>query len=468
LIGTIPSGFSACHKLRYFDVEKNALTGTIPSFISTSLENLTILKLNENKLTGQIPAIKSLGLKRLTLHSNILTGTIPAELSSLQELEIMSLHHNALQGTIPTEFEELKHLERVQFHNNLLEGIAPKIPFVGNDNFAYISDCGKISPLQCDSCTMCCDPNDADQKCRVDWDWNKILWGVSMLSVIVTVLLTLIFYIFIRKSSWHPSWLIDTSDPLEIYSEDSVYAFIFLSDYAAFSIQVAISAIQIWMYIAFIMASNANSLSTDWEFTIQCFGNSLECAKGKKIDVGWVHLGVLTMLHLGVDTIYGLRQMRKAIHLSDTILFVSGARLVCLSGVALTTSVLYNAALAETNTQMIVNAVILLFINDLDEKTLEVLYALCPKWTEEQVEEVRQIMATKVPKDINKTKEKEAKLEEIEDSVVDTHAELEVGKAIQSKVLWNGIVQEEYNESDESEIDKDEAKRGILAFFSSF
>jgi len=278
----------------------------------------------------------------------------------------------------------------------------------------------------------------------------------------------LIFYIFIRKSSWHPSWLIDTSDPLEIYSEDSVYAFIFLSDYTAFSIQVAISAIQLWMYIAFIVASNANSPSTDWEFTIQCFGNGLECAKGKRIDTGWLHLGVLTMLHLGVDTIYGLRQMRKAIHLSDTILFVSGARLVCLSGLALTTSVLYNAALAETNTQMIVNAVILLFINDLDEKTLEVLYALCPKWTEEQVEEVRQIMATKVPKDINKTKEKEAKLEEIEDSVVDTHAELEVGKAIQSKVLWNGIVQEEYNESDESEIDKDEAKRGILAFFSSF
>ena len=79
----------------------------------------------------------------------------------------------------------------------------------------------------------------------------------------------------------------------------------------------------------------------------------------------------------------------------DWQIFVSGFILLFLTILAAYTSVLYNIALAETNTQIIVNAVILLFINDLDEQFMSVLQVLCPVWTNRQIAEIEQTVVKK-------------------------------------------------------------------------
>ena len=99
------------------------LTGTIPSELG-SLSNLEILSLFQNKLTGTIPAeLGSLSkLTELGLFSNQLTGTIPSELGSLSNLEILYLLQNELTGTIPAELGSLSNLRELSLSQQQADG----------------------------------------------------------------------------------------------------------------------------------------------------------------------------------------------------------------------------------------------------------------------------------------------------------------------------------------------------------
>ena len=50
---------------------------------------------------------------------------------------------------------------------------------------------------------------------------------------------------------------------------------------------------------------------------------------------------------------------------------------------------MYNAASVETNADLITNAVILFFINDIDERVMSALKILAPDWTEIRMDEIK-------------------------------------------------------------------------------
>jgi len=125
------------------------------------------------------------------------------------------------------------------------------------------------------------------------------------------------------------------------------------------------------------------------------------------------------MLHVGVDIINGLLQIRKAIDLFDIHLLCSGFVLLFLALLALATSIIYNHAIAETSTDMVVNSVILLFINDIDEKAMQVMKAFAPKWTEHRIAEVECIMKEKVPLQEVMQQESESKNSSIHEQTQD-------------------------------------------------
>ena len=104
----------------------NGLTGTIPAKLG-DLTNLEWLYLFDNNLTGSIPA--ALGnltnLTRLQFTGNALTGSIPAELGNLTNLEWLYLFGNNLTGSIPAALGNLSNLTALTLHRNKLTGSIP-------------------------------------------------------------------------------------------------------------------------------------------------------------------------------------------------------------------------------------------------------------------------------------------------------------------------------------------------------
>ncbi|MEN8220451.1 MAG: hypothetical protein ABFS56_29700 [Pseudomonadota bacterium] len=99
----------------------NNLSGSIPSELS-NLNNLKSLYLYDNQLTGSIPS--ELGnLSNFTwlhLYSNSLTGLIPSELGNLTHLTFLSLANSDLTGSIPTELGNLSNLTMLFLDGNQL------------------------------------------------------------------------------------------------------------------------------------------------------------------------------------------------------------------------------------------------------------------------------------------------------------------------------------------------------------
>ena len=93
---------------------------------------VTELELGENGLTGSLPAAMGglSNVERLSLWGNELTGPIPGELGNLASLERLTLARNGLTGPIPGEFANLAQLEWLSLRGNQLTGRVPR--WLGN------------------------------------------------------------------------------------------------------------------------------------------------------------------------------------------------------------------------------------------------------------------------------------------------------------------------------------------------
>ena len=105
----------------------NGLTGEIPAALG-SMTNLTELWLSYNDLTGEIPA--ALGsLTNLTVldlsFNGRLTGEIPAALGSMTNLRTLDLFRNELTGEIPAALGSLTNLRSMGLGENRLTGEIP-------------------------------------------------------------------------------------------------------------------------------------------------------------------------------------------------------------------------------------------------------------------------------------------------------------------------------------------------------
>ena len=95
--------------------------------VSGAPRRVSKLELYENQLTGSLPA--ELGrltqLQRLWLQDNQLTGGIPAELGQLTQLQYLNLSENRLTGEIPVELGQLTRLGGLRLQTNQLTGGIP-------------------------------------------------------------------------------------------------------------------------------------------------------------------------------------------------------------------------------------------------------------------------------------------------------------------------------------------------------
>ncbi|KAJ3696174.1 hypothetical protein LUZ60_001551 [Juncus effusus] len=155
------------------------------------LNYLSGIDLSSNLLEGSIP--KGLGsmnwILALNISNNRLSGKIPKSLSNLTDLESLDLSHNDLTGQIPTELAKLHFLESFSVAYNNLSGAIlngdqfssfGESSFEGNPNLCgppLLSICANVSPAS---------PNgDGNSKDNDDWFDLLMMAGSFVVSFVL-------------------------------------------------------------------------------------------------------------------------------------------------------------------------------------------------------------------------------------------------------------------------------------------
>lgn len=127
LSGEIPDCWRNWSSLRVLRLQRNNLTGVIPSSIGL-LTRLQSLHLRRNKdLRGELPLSlqNCTGLMVLDLGRNHLTGRIPIWVHQLSELVVFNLRLNTFWGEIPVELCQLSRVQALDLAGNNLSGRIP-------------------------------------------------------------------------------------------------------------------------------------------------------------------------------------------------------------------------------------------------------------------------------------------------------------------------------------------------------
>ena len=116
-------------RVRRLLLHDNQLTGSIPSSLGslTNLEYLNLGSNGPNRLTGSIPSslVSLTNLEDLYLFGNQLTGPIPSFLGSLTNLLSLDLSGNPLTGPIPSSLGSLTNLNYLSLQRSQLTGSIP-------------------------------------------------------------------------------------------------------------------------------------------------------------------------------------------------------------------------------------------------------------------------------------------------------------------------------------------------------
>lgn len=137
LVGSIPSNtLGKLDGLKILSLRSNLLSGKIPSDI-TSLPSLQYLYLQHNNLSGDVPSSLSPTLIVLNLSFNLLEGKIPKTVQNLTQLTGLNLQNNNLSGPIPDiNLPKLKHFNISYNHLNgsipTFFNTFPNSSFIGN------------------------------------------------------------------------------------------------------------------------------------------------------------------------------------------------------------------------------------------------------------------------------------------------------------------------------------------------
>jgi Leucine rich repeat len=346
-----------------------------------------------NGLSGSIPPhfFNLTALQSLDFNENDLRGKIPAEIGKLTNLKTLRLSYNSLTG-IPPTFENLKNLSLLHIHGNRISGDDSHILIVGDTSIEgpqFISDCGSPTdsegPFKCTNCDICCNSLEECQAPIQSQSFDGNTYALIIVAIVLAVMLvvSLLIWFLARKKKVMPLSRMNAKDAC---GEESVYSFILSNSRSAWLLTCGTIVIQVMTFALFLSASSFDSEVSDFVYSWRCPRNSMECVDERNIDgYGWTVWTLLVFTSLLEDFANGLKLVYISVSRASLHCFISSAILLAISSLAAYTSFVYNRAIALSNTELIVNAVILLFVNDIDELMFNAIRVIFPSWVDDLV-----------------------------------------------------------------------------------
>jgi len=181
----------------------------------------------------------------------------------------------------------------------------------------------------------------------------------------------------------------DKKYALGTIGDDSVYQFFLGTSWIGWLIVLVTMVLQIWMLLQFVAGSeiDLSSDKVDLSYTFKCPRDQDKCKNTSNLTLqgGWAVFAILMIAHLLRDIINGIRLIvlsakeRHSIH-SRSRYFIGGTLMLAVTSFTLYASTIYNASIATSNTDIIVNSVVILFITDVDELFYEILMVINHRW----------------------------------------------------------------------------------------
>lgn len=372
------------------------------------------LSLPRNGLAGRIPSdlFNLTSIQSIDLNDNELYGSIPSEIGWLTDLKKLRLSYNQLTA-IPPTFAALTGLSFLHLHGNRISGNDTFITVTGDASsdeveHAFISDCGdpvdSSEPFECDGCDMCCN---SLEECQVPVDpsfggYNGWVIALIITAIVLAALLVAgtLIYALVQQNKLAPS----KTNARGACGDESVYSFVITNSYAAWILVIITIFIQIAIFALFLNASNFDSEISDFIYTWRCPRNSESCDDDSNVSIyGWIVWALLVFTSILEDVANGIKLIFLAASRTDIHSFCGSAIILSMSALAAWTSLVYNRAIATSSTELIVNAVILLFINDIDDQIYNAVRVIRPKWLEMIGNQAGALSAKIVEKDVDDT-----------------------------------------------------------------
>eukprot|EP01034_Spumella_vulgaris_P033349 gene33349-41151_t len=124
LSGPVPSNMSSIY-LTDFLLNKNHLTGSLPTILRVAQGNLKYFEANGNQLSGSIPAsffTDNVQLQEFSVQTNHISGSLSSGISLLDTLSYLDLSQNVLSGSIASGVGQLSQLGVILLGQNIFTG----------------------------------------------------------------------------------------------------------------------------------------------------------------------------------------------------------------------------------------------------------------------------------------------------------------------------------------------------------
>jgi hypothetical protein len=351
--------------------------------------------MSHNQFSGSVPSgIAELQfLEKLILQDNRITGTIPSEIGMLRNLTHVFLAYNKFKGSIPDNMIALEKLEKLHLQSNNIDGDADIFNYRIE---SYITDCGATTtsnPLvECKSCTLCCNVLFECLSQREAWPSQDGLVSntgdnASLFVSVVLITLSSFFLFFsiglsyalkflniIMGASFH-SW--------EKFQERSVYRFFLTKDLSATVVAICTLMFHFTVLANFLYGADYRNNDAESAYKHVCPITSLDCNNASQLSVMGLFIFVaLLLVFLAPDFASGAMLVYDSIKGNDVAGIVAGSSVLFITAYSFIVSYIFNTAIGVSNIEIMFNAAILLFLNDVDEKLYSLIKIICPKWVD--------------------------------------------------------------------------------------